>query len=151
MLQWNLESQDHSHVIFLTHYNIVPGMVHMEYHDHCRALHNSIAIPMERCSVASQLILIAWADSRAHSLTIAILHYMISIFHTCINRSAGANIYGMRYAHTDIYNIIYNLLRIERPCCTIICRASCSAMIARICMNKVVYDISLGNFTLNVH
>ena len=101
----------------------------MEYHDYCRALHNSIVIPMECYSVASQLILIGWADSRAHSLTIAILHCMISIFHTCINRSAVANIYGICYAHTNIY--IYkqnNLLRIEYPCCTIICRASCLAI-----------------------
>ena len=66
-------------------------------------LYNSIAIPMEHCSVASQLILIAWADSKAHSLNVAILHCMISIFHTCINRSTGANIYGMRYTHTNIY------------------------------------------------
>ena len=123
MLQWNLESQDHSHIIFLTHYNIVSGMVHMEYHDRYRALHNSIAIPMEHCSIASQLILIAWADSRAHSLTVAILHYMISIFHMCINRSVRPT-FTECVTHIQIY--IY-LLRIERPYCTIICQASCSA------------------------
>ena len=97
----------------------------MEYRDRCRALHNSIAlIPMERCSIASQLILIAWANSRAHTYR---RHLTLHYFNipTCINRSAGAKIYRIHYTHTNINN----LFRIECPCCMIICRASCSAII----------------------
>ena len=79
--------------------------------------------------------------TRLHTYRHHILHRIISIFHTCINRSAGANIYGMRYAHT---NIINNLLRIERPCCTIICRASCSAMRRKI-INMQVFTPQLAS------